>query len=310
MKISKEFKVGLLAIVSITILYFGFNFLKGIDFLSSTNTYYALYENIGGLKPSNPVIINGFPAGRVGDIKFLQNNGNKILVNLEIDDDIRLNQGSMARLYNMDFMGSKAIELMLNTEESSSFHNDGDTLQSFVDEGLGALLQEGEKFVTEDLTITMSRLNNLLESLSGNSSKINVTLDNLASTSGELKSLLERNGDNLDATFLNLKEGTQTLGNALTGLDSTLKKTDVFVDSLNELQLNAVVKELQGVLVSLNENVDAISEQQGTMGKLIHNDSLYNNLNKAVADLDSLLIDVKENPGRYVNISVFGRKDK
>lgn len=307
MRISKEFKVGTLAIVSITILYFGFNFLKGVDFLSSTNTYYALYENIGGLKPSNPIIINGFPAGRVGEIEFLQYNGNKILVSLEIEDNIRVNSGSTARLYNMDFMGSKAIELKLNTE-SVNFHEDGDTLLSYVDEGLGALLQEGEKLVTEDLNITISRLNNLLESLAGNSSKINTTLDNLSATSGELKSVLMRNGNNLDATFLNLKESTDVLESALVKLESTLKKTDTFADSLNNLQLNAVVKDLQGLVGNLNENITALSDQKGTLGKLIHDDSVYTNLNKAVADLDSLLVDIKENPGRYVNISVFGKK--
>lgn len=307
MRISKEFKVGTLAIVSITILYFGFNFLKGVDFLSSTDTYYAVYDNIGGLKPSNPIIINGFPAGRVGEIEFLQHNGNKILVSLEIEDNIRVNSGSTARLYNMDFMGSKAIELKLNTE-SINYHEDGDTLDSYVDEGLGALLQEGEKLVTEDLNITISRLNNLLESLAGNSSKINTTLDNLSATSGELKSVLMRNGNNLDATFLNLKESTEVLESALAQLESTLKKTDTFADSLNNLQLNAVVKDLQGLVGNLNENMNALSDQKGTLGKLIHDDSVYTNLNKAVADLDSLLIDIKENPGRYVNISVFGKK--
>lgn len=306
MHISKEFKVGVLAVVSITILYFGFNFLKGVDFFSSTQTYYALYDNIGGLQPSNPVIINGFPAGRVGEIEFLQHDDNKILVGLEIEDDINVNRGSTARLYNMDFMGSKAIELVLNTD-SKAFHEDGDTLKSFVDEGLGALLQEGEKLVTEDLNITISRLNNLLESLAGNSSRINVTLENLSAASGEIKGALQRNKSNLDATFLNLRQGTETLESALTQLESTLKKTDVFADSLNNLQLNSTVMELKGLLTSLNENVNAISEQRGTLGKLIHDDSVYNNLNKAVADLDSLLVDLKENPGRYVNISVFGK---
>ncbi len=308
MRISKELKVGVLAVVSITVLYFGFNFLKGIDFFSTTNTYYAYYDNIGGLKPSNPVIINGFPAGRVSDTRFLQRNGNKILVEIDISSDIRINKGSKARLYNIDFItSSKAIELVLNTE-SGSFHQDGDTLESYVDEGLGALLTEGERLVTEDLTVTMSRLNNLLESLGGNSQKINTTLDNLSATSAELKNLLVDNRSNLDNTFTNLKAGSETLAQALEGLESTLKKTDTFVDSLNALQIGAAVNDLRAMLQTVNTNLEAVSNQEGTLGKLIHNDSVYNNLNHSIAHLDSLLIDIKENPKRYVQISVFGKK--
>lgn len=308
MRISKEFKVGALAIVSITVLYFGFNFLKGIDFFSTTNTYYAFYENIGGLKPSNPVIINGFPAGRVSDTRFLQLNGNKILVEIDINSDIKLNKGSKARLYSIDFItSSKAIELELNTE-SNSFHADGDTLLSYVDEGLGALFTEGERLVTEDLTVTMSRLNNLLESLGGNSQKINSTLDNLSATSGELKNMLVSNRSNLDNTFTNLKTGSETLAEALAQLESTLQKTDVFVDSLNALQLGAAVNDLRAMLQSVNTNLEAVSNQEGTLGKLIHDDSVYNNLNHSIAHLDSLIIDIKENPKRYVQISVFGKK--
>ncbi len=109
MKFSKEFKVGLLAVVSITVLYFGFNFLKGIDIFEKTKNYYALYTNIDGLTISNPVVINGLSIGRVSTIEILQNKDNLVAVELSIDSKIVLKHGTIARLVNTDFLGSKAM---------------------------------------------------------------------------------------------------------------------------------------------------------------------------------------------------------
>ena len=132
MNISKEFKVGTLAVTSIVILYFGFNFLKGIDLFKNTNNYYALYDNIDGLTISNPVIINGLSVGRVSNIKILQNNGNLVIVEVSIESDLVLRSGTIARLVNTDFLGSKAIELILS-DTSNITYLDGDTLKSEVD---------------------------------------------------------------------------------------------------------------------------------------------------------------------------------
>ena len=132
MKISKEFRVGLLAVISITILYLGFNFLKGIDFFSPNNTYYAVYDNIDGLNISNPVMINGFAVGRVSDIEILQARGNQLLVSLDVKDDQILGSGTRA-VIKSDLLGTKAVHL--DSIQVGSPLKDGDTLMSKLDKG-------------------------------------------------------------------------------------------------------------------------------------------------------------------------------
>ena len=141
MKFSKEFKVGLLAVVSITILYFGFNFLKGIDLFKNTKVYYALYENIDGLTISNPVIINGLGVGRVSAIDILQEKDNLVSVEIGIESKINLNHGTIARLVNTDFLGSKAIELILSDSSNINYVS-GDTLRSEIDAGIAEFLKQ------------------------------------------------------------------------------------------------------------------------------------------------------------------------
>lgn len=310
MHISKEIKVAVLAIVSLTILYFGFNFLNGIDFFSATNKYYTYYDNIGGLNVSDPVIINGFSVGRVSDIKIVQTNQNKVMVELDVDSDIKLNKGATATLINQDFLGSKAIELVLggNTTEH---YIDGDTLPSDVDQGLDAILEQGEKFVKDDLGSTMSRLNAILESLAGNSDKINVTLENFEATSLAAKKLMQDNQKNIAQLLENLNTTTGNLNTILVDdLKPFLTKANTFADSLNTLELGTTVQKAQVVLDDVKRTLDTLKYGQGTLGKLMHDDSLYNNLTRATANLDSLLVDIEENPGRYVHISVFGKSDK
>jgi len=307
--ISKELKVGLLATVSITLLYFGFNFLKGIDFFSTSNKYYTFYENIGGLTVSNPVIINGYSVGRVSDITIVQKNNNQVLVEIDVESNIKLNKGTVATLINQDFLGSKAIELVLSNQDNH--YQDGDTLKSDVDEGLDAILEEGEKFVKDDLGITMSRLNHILEGLAGNSDKINATLENFQATSEAAKNIMEDNERNIAQLLANLNTTTSNLNTILNkDLKPVLTKANVFVDTLNALELGQTIAKAQLVLGEVKRAVDTLTTGQGSIGKFMHDDSLYNNLNKAAADLDSLLLDIEENPGRYVHISVFGKKDK
>ena len=178
MNISKEFKIGLLAVVSIAILYFGFNFLKGINLFSDTVKYYALYENIDGLTNSNPVVINGLSVGRVSTIEILQNKDNLVSVEIDIDSKIRLKHGTIARLVNTDFLGSKAIELMLG-DSTDFYFQDGDTLKSEIDAGITEFLKQSAGPVADNIGTTITRINLILESFSGNSQKINSTLSNI-----------------------------------------------------------------------------------------------------------------------------------
>ena len=309
MNISKEFKVGTLAVTSIVILYFGFNFLKGIDLFKNTNNYYALYDNIDGLTISNPVIINGLSVGRVSNIKILQNNGNLVIVEVSIESDLVLRSGTIARLVNTDFLGSKAIELILS-DTSNITYLDGDTLKSEVDEGITEFLKQSAGPVADNIGTTISRINAILENFQGNSEKINVTLENFQGISKTLDRELPGLSDSLSVMISNFNQTSKDLSEVLNGLKPILKNTAQLTDSLKTLELSATLEKTQVMLDNLNANLVSLKEGNGTMGKLMKDDSLYVYMSHTARDLDKLLIDLQANPGRYVQFSVFGKKDK
>ncbi len=309
MNISKEFKVGALAVVSITILYFGFNFLKGIDLFKSTNSYYALYTNIDGLTKSNPVIINGLSVGRVSEIEILQHKENKVSVEIGIDSKIKLNQGTIARLVNTDFLGSKAIELILS-DSNAIVHKNGDTLRSDIDAGITDFLKQSAGSVGDDISTTISRINSVLESFQGNSEKINGTLTHLEIVTENLGRNLPVMEHKLYLLLDNLNKNSKQLNVVLTELKPVLVNAAQLTDSLKNLELSQTLDKAQIMLESITANMDSLKNGAGTMGKLMQDDSLYIYLSNTARDLDRLLVDMQANPGRYVQVSVFGKKDK
>ena len=309
MKFSKEFKVGLLAIVSITILYFGFNFLKGIDLFKDTNHYYALYDNIDGLTISNPVIINGLSVGRVSHIEILQDRGNLVAVEISIESNLSLSTGTIARLVNTDFLGSKAIELILNGA-NKTFYSDGDTLKSEVDSGITEFLKQSAGPVADNIGTTITRINAILESFQGNSEKINATLTSIQGIAANLDRKLPVMQDKLIDLLDSLNKNSRELSEVLVGLQPVLANATQITDSLKTLELSETLDKTQLMLDNLNANLESLRAGEGTMGKLLHDDSLYVYLSHTARDLDRLLVDLQANPGRYVQFSMFGKKDK
>jgi phospholipid/cholesterol/gamma-HCH transport system substrate-binding protein len=308
-KISKEFKVGLLGIVSLVILYFGFNFLKGIDLFENTNNYYALYENIDGLTISNPVVINGLSVGRVSNIKILQDKDNIVAVEINIGSDLKLSNGTMARLINTDFLGSKAIELILS-DTSSTYYVSGDTLDSGIDEGITEFLKQSAAPVADNIGTTITRINAILESFQGNSEKINATLVNIQGITESLNHGMPVMQTKIISLLDSLNKNSQELSEVMASLKPVLVNVDQITDSLKTLELSKTLDKTHTTLDNLNANLESLKAGEGTMGKLIHDDSLYVYLSNTARDLDRLLVDLEANPGRYVQFSVFGKKDK
>jgi phospholipid/cholesterol/gamma-HCH transport system substrate-binding protein len=307
--ISKEFKVGLLAIVAIVTLYFGFNFLKGIDLFKDTNNYYALYHNIDGLTVSNPVVINGLSVGRVSNIDILQDKGNIVSVEVNISSNIKLRKGTLARLVNTDFLGSKAIELMLS-DTSTLYYSDGDTLTSRVDEGITEFLKQNAAPVADNIGTTITRINAILQNFQGNSEKINATLEHIEGITGKLNQNLPTMQDKIIWLLDSLNKNSQELSDVMTSLKPILANVGQITDSLKTLELSKTLEKTQITLDNLNANLASLKAGEGTMGKLMHDDSLYIYLSNTARDLDRLFVDLEANPGRYVQFSVFGKKDK
>jgi phospholipid/cholesterol/gamma-HCH transport system substrate-binding protein len=307
-KISKEVKVGLLALISGVILYLGFNFLKGSDFFSPNNNYYVVYDNIGGLTESNTVMLNGWAVGRVKKIELLQNQGNKLRVTLDINKDVILTDSTAAVLASSSVLGGKAITLSIGS--GNRVLQDEDTLIAATEKNLTEMINEKITPITENVDTALVNLNVLIRKFQAMSGNIDATLVNLRATSSTLNSTLTQNQRAIQGIANNLNTLSASMNDPQTGVRPLLGKFNSFADTLSQMQLAQTVERTNRSIDNLNKMLTQINQGQGSLGKLTKNDSLYNNLNQFAADLDALVVDLKANPKRYVSISVFGRKEK
>jgi phospholipid/cholesterol/gamma-HCH transport system substrate-binding protein len=303
--VSKEIRIGLIVVAAGFILYYGFNYLKGIDFFSNTSKYYVLYENVDGLKRSNPVIVNGLAVGKVSDIDLLQKNSNLILVEITIDQDIVLGDSTIAALSNSDFLGSKAI--VLDIGDISKELKPRDTLIAYVDRGISEYIASVEP-ITSNLTITISRINEILLGLQGSGQKVNKTLDDLEKTLEAVNNTIYSNREELNRTIISTRELIENANDKITQLGPIMQKGNGLLDSLNNLELSKSLEGVNQLISQLNSTLLLLENQEGTVGKLMHNDSLYNSLNKLLIDMDKLVIHFNNYPKDFM--APLGRKNK
>lgn len=294
---TKEVKVGIFAVISGAIFYFGFNYLKGIDFFSPTHKYYAIYDNIDGLNVSNPVIVNGFSVGRVSRIQILQHRDNDVLVELDVDENIVLGDSTVATLMNSDFLGSKAI--LLNIGSLSNPIEDGDTLISSIDKGLAALLESAQP-ITANLDVTIRRINEILLGMEGAGDEIKATIVTMNETLKGVNIFIRQNNVKVKATFDNVNALLANINTKVDKLDPILANADQTLDKVNQLELDSTLANLNKNLDALNIMLNDINEGKGTVGKLLKEDSLYNSMNKMIQDLDQLIIHFDENPKHFL----------
>jgi phospholipid/cholesterol/gamma-HCH transport system substrate-binding protein len=295
MRISKEVKVGLFMAVSLMLLYFGFNFLKGIDFFSSTNRYYAIYANVDKLMPSNQVFINGYAVGRVSKIQFQQSK-NRVLVEMEIDSEIILGDSTVAIL-NGDILGTKYIQL--NVGSIANPIKPKDTLRSIVAKGIAEFLAENAAPVADNLEGTLRKLNTILDNLSTNTAKLDVIFNEFQKTPRLLNKTLSNTNSKVDGLADNIASVTVNVNSVLTELKPTLTNLKSFSDSLKSLEFQSTLNKAKDALTKLEVAVAKFDRTDNTMGKLMNEDSLYVNLNKMILDLDVLAKHLNENPNHF-----------
>ena len=294
---NKEVKVGIIGVIGLVFFYLGSNFLKGIDFFSPINRYYALYENVDGLIVANPIIVNGFTVGRVSDIKILQNRENKILVSMDIDEGLVIGSNSKATLSSNDFLGSKAIVLTIG--DITNPIDEGDTINSEIAGGLSELLEKATP-ITDNLGVTISRLNDILSSLRGSGDMITNTLGNLNDVLSNTNNLIDNNEETLTNTLSNLNNLTEDLSKKLKDIDPIIEGANNMISNFNKVDFESTFNQIDILLTSVNGVFDNLeSGDGGTLSLLLSDDSLYNNLNKTAFDLDKLLKHINENPKHF-----------
>lgn len=319
MKISREFKIGLVVVTAIVTFVWGISFLKGSDFFSEHHYLYAVYPKIDNLIPASPLQINGYKIGQINKISLINKAGkNQVLIRFLITEEVDIPVGSTARVVSTDLLGTKVVEVIFSNKKE--FVQNGDTLLSDTEVGLkesfnqqlGPLQAKAESLISS-IDSVMKVVNLVLndrtrDNLNRSFESVRKAISSLEHTSFKLNGLITSESPkmssiltNLNGISTNLTKNEQKISNILTNFSN-------LSDSLAQTQLKSAVTNADNTLKELNKLMTQINEGQGTLGKLVKNDSLYNNLNKSADDLDKLLKDLKENPKRYVHFSLFGRK--
>lgn len=306
MKITREIKTAILVITSILLFIWGYSFLKGRDLFTTYKTFYVEYENVEGLTASAPVTISGMVIGKVTSIQLNNATGN-LLVELQLKTDFPISKSSIATIYEPGLIAGKQIAIYPNFDDKV-LAVDGQKLQGDIELGLTAAL--GEKLVpvqekVERLMVNadklISGLNNVLDKrgqqdLKKSLSELSKTMEQFHKVSVNANSILDDNKNNIKGVVTNFNK-----------ISNDFSKIS---DSLNKADLGKTVKSLNMTLAKVDGIMRGLESGKGTMGKLIKDDALYTNLSKTSKELELLLQDVRLNPTRYVNVSVFGKKNK
>lgn len=305
----REFKVGLFVVVMAAVLYIGFNYLRGLNVFSPLNTYYVKYQNVSGLNKGDRIILNGLDVGSVIERKFSNDQYNEILVTLAIDKTINLTDSTYARLAKPDFLGGIEVQLILKPGGTRILEM-GDTLNGEVDGGITELLTQEGISAANQLTALVNRINDVLEPFANKSDTIGAAIDNFKALSDGLITTNNLAQETLEQFKLQMEYVTDSLVVAMGGVKPLLAEYQQLGEKLNAVDLESRLVKMDSVLSGTERFLARLNSDDGTLGKLMTNDSLYNTLTQTMSDLDSLMIDLRYNPKRYMHFSIFGRKNR
>lgn len=303
---TREIKTAILVISATLLFIWGYSFLKGKDLFNSYKTVYVEYENVEGISRAAAVTLNGFVIGKISNISLNPNTG-KILVQLQLKTDFPISKSSTASIYEPGFIAGKQIAIFPNLEDKSLLA-DGDTMQGDIKAGLTEALKSKlvplqEKF--EKLILSSDKLitgiNNVLDDkgqqdLKKSLAELSQTMEQFHKASVSVNSILDDNKVKLNGVVTNFNK-----------VSSDFAKIS---DSVNKADLGKTIRNLKSTLASVDKIMLDLKNGKGTMGKMLSDDALYANLNKTTTELDLLLEDLRLNPTRYVNVSLFGKKNK
>lgn len=305
MKLTKEIKTAVLVIVSIFLFIWGYNFLKGKDLFDSSTRVYVVYDNVAGLVNSAPVTLNGLAIGKVNSIT-IQPDG-KLLVEMQINTDFPISKSSIAEIYDSGLVGGRQIAIKPNFQDKN-YIKSGDYLKASSKLGLtDALAQQLEPLqykvqkLLDNADVLFTNVNEILDektkqNLKNSISELNKTLSEFSEVSKNINGLVADNKPKLNSMISNF--------------DKTVANFSTMSDSLVSANLGQTVRNLEKTLVNVDKIMTDIEQGKGTMGKLMKDDAMYTNFTNTSKELELLLQDVRLHPTRYVNVSLFGKKNK
>lgn len=299
MKLTKEIKIALVAIVGILVMYFGINFLKGMNLFSTNNAYYMTFDDIQGLGASTPIYADGYKVGTVDGMEYDYKENGPIKVKVDINKDLRIPQGSKAEIVK-DLMGNLQVNLLLANNPRERVEPGG-VIPGAVN---GGMMDKAANLIPV-VEKMLPKLDSILTS-------VNALLADPA---------LAASLHNVETITSNLTVSTRELNTLMTGLNKQVpgmvRKANGVLDNTNRLTANLASLDVQGTLNKVNQTLESahqftekLNSNQGSLGLLMNDTKLYDNLTSTMSHADSLVIDLKAHPKRYVHFSVFGRKDK
>tara|TARA_R110002012_G_scaffold56192_5_gene143893 strand:+ start:2898 stop:3884 length:987 start_codon:yes stop_codon:yes gene_type:complete len=306
LKLSREIKTGIIVVAGIVAFIFGLSYLKSSPLFENNKTFYAVYDNVGGLQPGTQVSINGFNVGNITDIRFKDDSG-KLLVTLTVNNDFEFSENSIAELFDTGIIGGKAVQIV-PVFDKAPIAKSGDTLQSKIKPGITELVQQKLTPLQMKIEGAVSHADTLL--MNFNQILDDPTKKQLQQTIASLNQVVTSFKGSADNLNLLLDNNKMQLDSSLKNVSHITSNFSKLSDSLVNSDLGGTLTEFKTTINKLNAILAKIERGEGSLGKLHQDDALYDNLAEASKELDLLLQDFRLNPKRYVNVSVFGKKQK
>jgi phospholipid/cholesterol/gamma-HCH transport system substrate-binding protein len=316
MKVKAEVKLGLVALLAIALLVWGVNFLKGKNILKDQVHFYAVYDDVDGMDVSSPVRINGFTVGKVTEVGFHTDLSGRIVVKFELDKEFAIPRNTVARIYNADLMGTKALQLSLG--KSAIIAASGDTLSSDVEDDLKdevnkqvlPLKNKAEDLISS-IDSVMTVITTVLDkdaraSLTNSLLSLNRTFSTMELAMVKLDSMIYKNDHRVGTILSNVESITTNLHNNNVAISKVIQNVESLTDSLAKSEVKSTMKNLNSSLAQFDAVLEKVNKGEGSLGLLINDKKLYNNLADASNQLDQLIEDMKKNPRRYVSFSLLG----
>jgi len=306
LKLSREIKSAILVIAAMSLFIWGYSYLKGKDLFTNYKTFYVEYKNVEGLTISSPVTINGFTVGKVNSIK-IDNKTANILVEMQINSDFPISKSSVAEIYSPSPIGGKQLAIIPNISDPV-LDVDGDYLKSSSKLGLTDELASQLEPLKDKITKLLDNANTMLESINDIlDKKSKEDLKNSLATLSQTMTEFHKASQSLNVI---LDDNKQKIGGIVTDFKKVSSDFTSISDGLNKAELGKTAENLQKTLASVDKIMSELESGKGTIGKMLKDESFYNNLSKTSKELELLLQDLRLNPTRYVNVSLFGKKNK
>jgi len=313
MKISKEVKIGFVSLITIVLFIWLYNFLKGENLLTRSAYYYSVYDQIGGLTESNPIEVSGYKVGVVQSIDFLDDGTGRLFVTLSIDKDIKIPVGSVAEITTASLIAGMKIQFKFSNSNES--YNSGDTVPGMLAESIITRLEAEIIPLKNSVAAMISDLDSLILAINLTLNEdfrndLGTTVSNVSDATGSMARILKEREKELSETLANLHTLSEVIAKNSPNIDTIIGNFAIISDSLATADLAGTVSRLNMATLQTAILLENLNKGEGSAGKLMTDDSLYINLSATLDNLQALLADLQANPKKYINVSVFGGKNK